>query len=257
MGEKHIVFLSENMKFSINHIERVGSTNNYAFDLCKQRKAKEGDVFVANEQYCGRGYHGNNWLSEPGKNLTISLVLQPGFILPGQQFALTQCISIAITDLLNDLLPNQTIRIKWPNDIYINDNKVCGILVQNTIIGNMFEYAIIGIGLNVNQIDFPDELLNPVSIIHYLKSELELDSVLKDLLKSVKKRYRQLMITTRIFNEAYLKQLYRFEEVAVFKDENATFKGRIKGIGEFGELQVEDETGRLRVFNFKEVEMVI
>ena len=105
---KHIVFLSEFMKFSIFNIERLASTNSYAFDLCKQKKTKEGDVFVAVEQFSGRGYHDSHWVSEPGKNLTFTLVLQPGFILPGQQFVITQCISMAIANLLSDLLPDET-----------------------------------------------------------------------------------------------------------------------------------------------------
>lgn len=247
------------MRFAIHRLARVGSTNKYAFDLCKNREAKEGDVFLAKEQYEGRGYHANCWLSETGKNLTFSLILQPDFILPARQFVITQFISLAIVDLINELIQYENVSIKWPNDIYINDLKVGGVLVQNTIIGNAFENSIIGIGLNVNQKEFPPELPNPTSIIHYFNKELELDDLLNDLLKSIDERYERFMMVndTEALEKEYLDHLYRYNEICHFTDIKGNFKGRITGIGEYGELMVVDENGTTRSYHFKEIEFLI
>lgn len=245
------------MKFKIHRLDRIGSTNKYAFGFCKNMEVKEGDVFVANEQFDGRGYHTNSWLAEPGKNLTFSLILQPDFILPSRQFVITQFISLAIIDLLRTLITDEAIKIKWPNDIYISNLKICGILVQNTIIGNAFEYSIVGIGLNVNQKDFPAELPNPASLIQYLKNEMVLDDLLGDLLKCIDGRYEQLMLSSESLEKEYLDQLYCFNELATFKDMNGKFTGRISGVGEFGELLINDEIGVLRKYDFKEIEFDI
>ena len=244
------------MKFKIHHIERVDSTNKYAFALCKRGEANEGEVFVTKEQFKGRGYQKNFWLSDPGKNLTFSLVIRPHFILPAQQFAITQFISLAILDQLKKLLPSETITIKWPNDIYIYEKKVCGVLVQNTITGNTYDYAIIGVGLNVNQKDFPVELPNPTSLNNYFKSQLNLRELLIDLLGSVNRRYEQLKYSPESLKEVYLQHLYRFNVMSEFKDANGRFLGEIRGIGDFGELLITDDAGHLRKYNFKEVEFV-
>ncbi len=247
------------MKFKIHRLDRVGSTNKHSFKLCQNKKAKEGEVFLAYEQFDGRGYHCNSWLTQPGKNLTFSLILEPDFILPSRQFVITQFVSLAIVDLLHTLIKDETINIKWPNDIYINDLKAGGILVQNTIIGNAFEYAIIGIGLNVNQREFPPEVPNPASIISFVDEDLELDSLLTELLTCINKRYEQLILSTdlKILEQEYLNHLYRFNELATFKGLNGRFTGRISGVGEFGELLIIDETGRQRKYNFKEIEFDI
>lgn len=246
------------MKYMIHRIDRVDSTNKYAFTNCRRMEAEEGDVFIASEQFDGKGYHTNRWLSEPGKNLTFSLVLQPDFITPAQQFVITQFISLAIVDLLKGLILHENIRIKWPNDIYINDMKVCGILVQNTIIRDAFEYVIIGIGLNVNQMLFPTELPNPTSIIQFLKHEVVLDDLLNDLLNCINERYKQLMMLNdaKALQKEYLDHLYHYDKSCVFKDKNETFKGRITGVGEFGELLIHDESGVTKKYQFKEVEFV-
>jgi len=245
------------MKCEIHRIERVDSTNKYAFRMCKNKEAKEGDVFLAREQYNGRGYHSNKWLAEPGKNLIFSLIIEPDFILPSRQFGITQFVSLAIIDLLHTLISGEIIKIKWPNDIYINDLKVCGILVQNTIIGNAFEYAIIGIGMNVNQKNFPAELSNPTSLIQFLKTEMVLDDLLDDLLKCIDRRYEQLMLSSELLEKEYLDHLYRFNETVAFKDVNGRFTGYICGVGEFGELLIVDETGTQRKYSFKEIEFDI
>jgi len=242
------------MNFKIHRLDRVDSTNKYAFRFCKNKEANEGDVFLANEQFDGRGYHTNSWLAEHGKNLTFSLILKPVFMLPWQQFVITQFVSLAIVDLLQTMVQGEKVRIKWPNDIYINNLKAGGILVQNTIIGNAFEYAIIGIGLNVNQREFPIELPNPTSLIHYMKTEISLDTLLDDLLKYIDRKYEQLMLSSWSFEKEYLDQLYRFNELSTFKDMNGVFAGRITGVGEFGELLITDDTGRQRKYNFKEIE---
>jgi len=256
---KHIVFLSCFMRFIIHHIDQVDSTNNYVFELCKKAKVEEGSVYIADEQYAGRGHNQNHWESEKGKNLTLSLVIHPNFIEPAQQFLITQFVSLAITDLLKILENKSDVKIKWPNDIYIGDSKVCGILIQNSIVGNKIDYSIVGIGLNVNQKEFHSDAPNPISILNCIIEESNLDKLLNSLLSFIENRYKQLnnKIDLTAIEDEYLLNLYRYKKVSEFIDNNGSFTGEIVGIGEYGRLIISTESGFLKQYNFKEIEFIL
>ncbi len=244
------------MQFDIHYIYRVDSTNRHAFGLCTRERIEEGTVYIAREQYDGKGYHQNIWLSEKDKNLTLSLVLRPEFIPPSDQFILTQIISLALTDLLNKLVSNHIICIKWPNDIYIDNRKVCGILVQNSIMGDKIDFSVVGIGLNVNQTKFPEELPNPVSISGVTGVVYEPVEILKNLLENIGKRYGQYreQPDRKALQKEYLDNLYRYGQPAEFKDETGYFIGQITGVDEFGRLEIVSSGGNRKKYNFKEVE---
>lgn len=248
------------MQFKIHQIDRVGSTNSYALEYCKNKELTDGLVFMANEQFEGRGYHNNIWQSEAGKNLTFSMIFKQAVVSPSRQFVITQFISLAILDLLKELIgTNQSLKIKWPNDIYINNFKVCGILVQNTIVGDKFDFSIVGIGLNVNQMRFSTDIPNPASICHFTSKTFDLNELLDKLLNCIAKRYSKLSESSnfKTFEKQYLDNLYRYEEDSKFKEQNVAFNGRIVGIGEFGELKIAHEDGFIKQYNFKEIEFVI
>jgi len=247
------------MRFIIHHIDKVDSTNNYVFELCKKAKVEEGSVYVADEQYAGRGHNQNYWESEKGKNLTLSLVIHPDFIEPAQQFLITQFISLAITDFLKIILNRNDIKIKWPNDIYIGDSKVCGILIQNSIIGSKIDYSIVGIGLNVNQKEFYSDAPNPISILNCIKKESDLDKLLNSLLSLIRNRYKQLNNKSEFpaTGSEYLMNLYRYKKVSEFIDNNGSFTGKIVGIGEYGRLIISTGSGVLKQYNFKEIEFIL
>ena len=147
-------------KTDIIWLERVDSTNDEA-----RRHISEIDnlsVVSALEQTKGRGQHGNTWLSMPGENLTFSLVVKDFRIKANEQSAISQATALSLVDLLSR--HEIKARIKWPNDIYAGDEKICGILIENSLKGSEIDWSIIGIGLNVNQTAFPEDLPNPTSM---------------------------------------------------------------------------------------------
>jgi BirA family biotin operon repressor/biotin-[acetyl-CoA-carboxylase] ligase len=247
------------MNFIVRKLESVGSTNMFLQQILSKEKAKEGVIVWAKEQCKGRGHGHNQWESKAGKNLTFSLLLKPFFITPENQFLLTQLISLAIVDLIKETLPKENITIKWPNDIYIGNKKVAGILIQNFIKGQIIDYSIAGIGLNVNQKHFLSDAPNPVSLIHFTQKPLVLSEVLDKLLMHIKKVYKQSASTVyrEEINKRYLSHLFRYRKVATFKEKGLQFQATIMGIGKFGQLILQLENGTERLYSFKEVEFVI
>lgn len=247
------------MIFTVHQLHSVDSTNTYLQEFLHREKVEEGFVVSANEQTAGRGHGRNSWESNPGKNLTFSLLLKPFFILPENQFLLTQIISLAIVDFLLEILPKKKVTIKWPNDIYIGDKKVAGILIQNFIKGAIIDYTIAGIGVNVNQKVFLSDAPNPVSLIHFTQKPMVLADVLDRLLMQIKKVYEQSVSITvqEEINKKYLSHLFRYKETAAFKEKGLQFKAMILGIGRFGQLILLHENGEEKSYSFKEVEFVI
>ena len=139
------------------------STNKYceALDLAE---VEDFTCYWALEQTAGIGQRGNHWHSAPGQNLTFSLVLHPAFLPAARQFYLTQALSLALVDLLSTFNLHFSIQIKWPNDIYVDGHKICGTLVSTRLQGNAIASAVCGIGLNVNERDFPSWVPHPTSI---------------------------------------------------------------------------------------------
>jgi BirA family biotin operon repressor/biotin-[acetyl-CoA-carboxylase] ligase len=168
-------------KFLI-HLPSIDSTNNYAKEYIAKSSPIDGTVILADEQYAGRGQTGNVWLSEPNKNLTFSLIYHTSFLLATEQFYLNMAVSLGIWSTVSNQL--STVKIKWPNDIYVNHQKIAGILIENTISGMYLKYSVIGIGLNVNQDTFPTDV--PATSLKCLTGqELDRQSVLNKLLNAV------------------------------------------------------------------------
>jgi len=247
------------MDFIIRQLESVGSTNAYLQQLFLKEKVAEGFVVLAREQQSGKGHGANSWESEAGKNLTFSLLLRPDAILPEQQFLLTQLISLALVDLVKDFLPGESVSIKWPNDIYIGEQKAAGILIQNFIKGQNIDASIVGIGLNVNQQSFSSGAPNPVSLVHFTHKPLDITDVLDKLLLNIQSIYRQSQsISAReALHQRYLSHLFRYGKPVFFKENGLPFKATITGIGKFGQLILQLENGAQKQFAFKEVEFVI
>ena len=141
------------MKYNIQLFETLDSTNKYLENI-DISGIDEGYIVQTNRQTGGVGQQENRWESEPNKNLTLSLLLKPTFLPIADRYMITKAISIAITEFLKQEIPDKTISIKWPNDIYVDKNKICGILISNKFRGSTFKSTIIGIGFNVNQTTF-------------------------------------------------------------------------------------------------------
>ncbi|UII33048.1 biotin--[acetyl-CoA-carboxylase] ligase [Fulvivirga ulvae] len=227
------------------------STNDEAAHLLEKHPVIEGTIVITSNQTAGKGQRGNAWLTEPGKNLTFTLVLKPNFLSIVQQFNLNIIISLGIIDYLNSI--KNGFQVKWPNDIYYKEQKVCGILIQNVLKNNRIEYAITGIGLNINQQKFPEN--KAISLAQITGEIYDLETALSSLCEHLERRYLQLKRgETGNLRHEYLNNMYRFGEDHLYKDKEV-FQGRITGVTEQGLLEVETYKG-LKQFNFKEVEFL-
>lgn len=226
------------------------STNDEAMDRIKSRKVDEGSIIITDNQIKGKGQRGSQWHSEAGKNLIFSLVLRPGFLDPGKQFYLNMVISLSVMELLHDY--GFPAKIKWPNDLrHETDGKVCGILIENIIHQKSLDYAIVGIGLNVNQTTFELEKVTSLKIWGVM--EFDIWELFKSLVSKIEKWYLALKKgKEKEIKEIYLNHLYLFEEWSEYFDDHQ-FTGRIIGINEQGNLLIENEYGRTKAYGLKEI----
>jgi BirA family transcriptional regulator, biotin operon repressor / biotin---[acetyl-CoA-carboxylase] ligase len=235
--------------------DELTSTNTHASLILKEGTVAEGSVFYTDYQTSGKGRSGNTWESERGKNLLISIILYPESLLPDDQFFISMAISLGICDFADNYIKGS--KIKWPNDIYINDDKIAGILIENSILTGNLESSIAGIGLNLNQEEFSASVPNPVSLKMLTGKDYDKAVCLKELLKCLDDRYRQLLYGSRDqLKNDYLSRLYRLNEWNFYRSEDKFFRGMIRGISEYGRLKIEDENGTSADFDFKEVEYV-
>ncbi|MBX2874076.1 MAG: biotin--[acetyl-CoA-carboxylase] ligase [Saprospiraceae bacterium] len=235
--------------------DELQSTNEYAITLLSKSKPIEGTVISAHHQTAGKGQIGSSWLVEAGKNLTLSIILQPHFLPIPRQFLLNQAVSLAVVDFLRQFITTDIVRLKWPNDVYIGDKKSTGILIQNTISGTKIQNTVIGLGININQTKFPDSLPNPSSLaLATGREDYELPELRQVLFACLEHRYLQLKAKQwTSLDQAYHKALYKLNEAHLFQSADGRFfKGTITGVTEQGLLKVDTDTG-LQTFNLKEI----
>ena len=233
----------------------VNSTNDYLKKLTSNSEPlPEGTVIMAEYQHAGRGQRESIWLTEPQKNLTFSVFLQPLFISPSNTFYLNILVSLAINKALSKYV-KADLTIKWPNDIYFKDKKLGGILIENAIMGSKLKHTIIGIGINVNQKSFEPILGDkPISLTQILQEEIALTSLLNEICIELERVYIQMRegIVSN-WSEMYTEKLYRLGVIAQYSHNNETFEGRILGITASGLLKIGLLDGTIRTFGFKEV----
>ncbi|WP_262714428.1 biotin--[acetyl-CoA-carboxylase] ligase [Pedobacter sp. BS3] len=234
-------------------LTKVDSTNNYLKNsLSKFEPLPHGTVILAEEQYAGRGQMNSKWQADPGKNLTFSLLLHTSDLAIAHQFYLNKAISIAINETIERII-GPVARIKWPNDVFAADDKMGGVLIENIIRGNTWKYAIIGIGINVNQRHFPDDIKNVTSISRLLQADYELPVLLSALCRNMDTWYGILKAgNLQTIDDAYRDKLYRFNEAHLFEAAGETFEGRIIDVDASGLLHVLTVNG-IKVFNLKEI----
>ena len=238
------------------HISETNSTNNYLQTLCAQEKVEEFMTVVADFQTSGRGQRGNSWESEPYKNLLFSFVLFPEFLEARRQFLISQIISLAIKEEL-DTYTND-VSIKWPNDIYWKEKKICGILIENDLMGRNISRSIAGIGININQEEFHSPAPNPVSLYQITGKQYDIFEVLKNIMLRIQSYYCQLKKNDTLSIVAhYEKSLFRKEGMHRYKDTNGEFLARIVCVEPEGRLILEDEMQAKRRYMFKEVEYLL
>jgi BirA family transcriptional regulator, biotin operon repressor / biotin---[acetyl-CoA-carboxylase] ligase len=239
----------------IIELKQTTSTNVYTDKLLLSEKPKEGTVIIAYKQTKGKGQDQNTWESEENKNLTFSIILYPVFLNPSEQFRLIEMTSLGIIDFIKTILPCESIlKIKWPNDIYVGDKKLCGTLVQNSIVGPQLTECIVGIGLNINQELFVSDAPNPVSLKQITGDNYNLKECLSNLCNCIDIRYAQLKDKKSAQLETdYLSLLYRLDEWHDFIIHGKTMRARIIGITNFGQLKLESEESKIYECGMKEV----
>ncbi|MFC2125820.1 biotin--[acetyl-CoA-carboxylase] ligase [Bacteroidota bacterium] len=231
-------------------LPKCHSTNDIASEMASKKSAKEGTLIYTNDQFLGRGQRGNTWKSQPGKNLTFSVIFHPGFLRISDHFLLNIFTSLALHDFLTVYTP-ENLKIKWPNDIMYGGSKIAGILIENSIRSNRFEYSAIGIGLNINQQEFQME--NAISMLQICNQEFNIDEMLELLSMYLENRYNQLKsLTVKSLYRDYMSVMYWKDEIHVFRS-NETFNGMIRGIDDSGRLMVETDHG-VSSYMFKEIE---
>ena len=235
----------------------LDSTNTFALEYLSKMDPTEGTVISTKRQTAGRGQRGNYWESEPDKNISMSTILYPKFLSATKQFDLSKVAGLAVKDLIEAHCKKE-VKIKWPNDIYIENRKVAGVLIQNSLSGSIIKNAVLGIGININQEVFLSDAPNPTSLKLEAGKEFDIDELIKELCKYIETWYLKLKSNqVESINEAYLSSLYRFNELHEYKivKTNEIFKGEIIGIANSGQLKVKTEIGILS-FNIKEIKFL-
>lgn len=234
-------------------LEETPSTNTYAQELLKDTPP-EGSLVLAYKQSAGRGQKGNVWLTEPGLNLTFSVILYPKFLRAKQVFLLSKVVSIALQETLLEFLPMQEVDVKWPNDILVNKKKVAGILIENQLEGSRISSSVIGIGLNVNQPTFSEEIQHKAtSLLQVTNKKFDTEHILQTFLSKLEVRYLELKKKgDTIINPLYIRSLFGYQEELAFKKEGERFTGMIVGVDEIGRLAIA-EGNELSYYDFKEI----
>lgn len=239
--------------------EQLASTNDKAKELLKEQEVSEGTIIKAIHQFAGRGYASNTWESAPGKNVTASWILKPDFMAPHHQFRLTQMLSLALKNTVDHWLGSGFVTtIKWPNDIYLDNRKIAGILVENSIMTDKIKHAVCGIGLNVNQEIFVSDAPNPVSMHQATGKEFPVDEIISTLSEKISYWYNCLRTEKNTFVlDAYHNALFRRNTKAKFFAGEDRFEGIITGTDSWGRLIIETARGETRLFDFKEVGFIL
>ncbi len=236
-------------------LDSTESTNRYceALDLAE---VEDFTCYWALEQTAGIGQRGNHWEAEPGKNLTFSLVLHPTFLPADRQFKLTEALSLALVDFFSPFTFHLSPSVKWPNDIYVGKRKICGTLVSTRLQGSQIAAAVCGIGLNVNQTDFPDWVPNPTSLALLTGKEYELEPLLKNLLACIEKRYNDLRAGQDLEQE-YLALLLNINVPAryIYNEEEIT--ATLMGVDPHGHLLLTASDGRRLSCGMKEISFLL
>jgi BirA family transcriptional regulator, biotin operon repressor / biotin---[acetyl-CoA-carboxylase] ligase len=242
----------------IIHLNSIDSTNTYAKKLLAENKVKHACCIVTSYQTSGKGMQMNHWESEPGKNLTFSLICFPDFLPATGQFQLNKSVSLSVIDLIKSLIPDEKVSIKWPNDLVIDTKKIAGILIETSVIGQHLNWVVIGIGINVNQEVFSMDLPNAGSLIQYSNYKFDLDNLLNTYIGLFHKRYVQLTANKhKEIDREYLESLFRMGMPSEFVYKQKTLTATITGVNEFGWLQLITSENKILECDMKEIAYVI
>ena len=248
--------------FPIIVLEQTDSTSRYLSSLCEEQHDQLGlfTTVRAEFQSAGKGQRGNSWESEAGKNLTFSFVLYPESLPAKRQFVISQVVSLGIVQVLQSYQADG-FSVKWPNDIYYLDKKICGILIEVYLQGMNLGRCVCGVGININQDFFLSDAPNPISLCQIVGREVDREELLQQVLSEIRKLYLQLLgggeqVVIEL-SDLYFQHLYRKEGYYRYKDAQGEFMAKLVKVGLDGRLFLEDKERLLRSYLFKEVQYII
>lgn len=241
-----------NIGQKILRLDTVDSTNNYTANLLIEGKLESGTVILADEQTAGRGQRGSQWSSNAGENLLFTLFIEPDNMSVEDQQVLTHFASVSLINILRKI--GISALIKWPNDIFVNDKKIAGILIENNIRGGNISSSIIGIGLNVNQGSF--NLLSATSVKNETDNFYSINEILFLLIQEMNSLWKEIeKCNFQKLRSEYLDNLYLIDQLANFSDMEGNFKGIIKGVTQEGYLLIE-KNSELKKYDLKEIRFI-
>jgi len=243
----------DRMFFREKFITECDSTNKYIRQMMSVDKQKISSLVRAGYQINGKGQSDNYWESEESKNLLFSFSMFPNELKAYNQFYISAIVALSLLELLNKYIPEEKIKIKWPNDIYVNKQKIAGILIENAVNGDYIESSIIGIGLNVNQINFSESIPNPVSLAIICGKDFDLQALLNDYKMIFAKSFRSLNdFQYSNIKSHYLSNLFQIDQEHQYKVNNNICNGIIRGVDDHGFLKMEIDK-EVRSFDIKDV----
>ncbi len=251
------LFIGKNSLF----LHEVESTNTYAMNLLRNVNAIEGTVVYTDHQTHGRGQRGAVWASKIGQNITVSVVLKPHFLSINDTFFLSKISALAVYDVLTEILPSSQydIKIKWPNDILVDRQKIAGILIENNFATNSIQHSVMGIGLNINQDEFGDFERTATSLKRISNKDFDRNEVMQLLFSKIEKWYFKLKEQKHEFIDAsYLSLLFGLNQMIEFEDvHQLKFKAKLTGVSKMGKLMMELDDKTLKEFDVKEVKFLV
>lgn len=234
-------------------LDTVDSTNNYAMGCINASLAKHGMAWFARNQTKGKGQRGKSWNSQRDMNLTMSIIVEPALLELTNQFHLSAAVAVSCFEFFNSYAGDAT-KIKWPNDLYWRDRKAGGILIENLLKGKTWKWAVVGIGININQIKFAAEIQNPVSLKQITGKNFDTITLAKELYELLMQNLEKLGKADSVI-EKYNEHLYKLNHLVNFKKDGVEFDTVVKEVLPSGRLITVDEFER--VFDFGEVEWII
>ena len=238
------------------YFESIDSTNAYALQLISKNNPTEGTAISSGYQSAGRGQIGRIWEGADKMNIYTSIILRPQFIAANDQFCLNQAISLAVSAVIEELL-GRVVKVKWPNDIFVGDKKISGILIQNILGKKMLATSVVGIGININQEEFPVNIPHATSMYKESQRTFDLEEVRTLLFSYIEYWYEKLKQgNIQEIHQLYHENIYRMNEISAFVIDGNYQSGVIKGVDRLGKLRVE-YNGKERSFRFNELQMII
>ena len=251
----------------IINIEETASTNSYLSRIAAE--SAHGTVVSAYRQTAGRGQRGNSWESEPGKNLTFSILLKGTGVAPSGQFSLSEACALGVARTLRRYIGQAS--VKWSNDIYYGDSKICGMLIEHSLSGGKIDHTIAGIGINVNQTVFRSDAPNPISMAMVAGHEFDTGEVLESVCQEILRLCASLPSASASLHKEFLGSLYRRDGIYPYRSAicsvsvdgketipaGAEFEAAILDVAPDGILSLQTTSGSIHRFAFKEVSFII